>query len=95
MDADIEAHVAKLRGEIWSKVQKLMEEKGTTEKYPTPFLVKKYEELSAKPAVTSDDDETKAGEKEKASDDGNADVKMEEAGEEDGAIVGSAAAEEI
>ena len=67
-----------------------MEDKGTTEKYPTPFLIKKYEELSAKPA---NDDEAKDGEKDEDSEDGK-DVKMEEAGEGDGEMVG-AAAEEI
>ena len=71
-----------------------MEDKGTTEKYPTPFLIKKYEELSAKPATSSDDDEAKEGKKNEDSEDGK-DVKMEDgAGEGDGEMVG-AAAEEI
>ena len=71
-----------------------MEDKGTTEKYPTPFLIKKHEELSAKPAISSDDDEAKDGKKEEDSEDAK-DVKMEEApGEEGGETVG-AAAEEI
>ena len=91
MEAEIEAHVAKLRADTWSKVQKLMEDKGTTEKYPTPFLVKKHEELSAKPAISSDD-EAKDDNKEDDSEDGK-DVKMEDvaSGEEGGEMVGAAA----
>lgn len=46
---DLNAAIVKIQAEKWNRVQKVMEEKGSKEKYPAAFLEKMWKELMANP----------------------------------------------
>ena len=79
IELEFTEYIAKFNQDKWAKVQKAMEAKGTTDKYPSLFLQKKFEELSAAGVVASaaaDDTEMAEGES----------AEEEENGEEEEAV---------
>ena len=77
-------YVARFNSDKWAKIQKAMEAKGTTEKYPSLFLQKKAEEISTAEVNANEDEEVDDAQNGEEEDDddaemGDADEAKEEA----------------
>ena len=83
--AEIQAALTQLNAEKWAKVMKVMQDDGTTEKYPTPFLQKQHDKLVANGGLaafeTGSDGEASDVKKE-----GDADEEMEHGADEESGV---------